>query len=167
MPAPNIDIVLMKLVSPFTLNKYVKPACLPNKAITPDSKCYASGWGLQRRKKAHELNQKSNKNMRQKIELLNAVDLRVLDSVKCEKSFDKELDKPGFWYSGSDGLRYDAADKLIIQEMFYIYNKYHHICVEAGEKSPCVGDSGGPLICEGNFEICSCWPPVHCSGLAC
>ena len=29
----------------FFKTKYVKPACLPNKAFTPNSKCYVSGWG--------------------------------------------------------------------------------------------------------------------------
>ena len=85
--------------------------------------------------------------MRQEIKdrLLNTVDLKVLHPDGCEKSFDKFLN--------NNLIGYDAADKLIVGEMIHIYNRYHHICVEGEDKSPCIGDSGGPLICEGNNII--------------
>ena len=43
-------------------------------------------------------------------------------------------------------IGYDAADKLIVGEMFPFYNRYYQLCVEGEEKSPCSGDSGGPLV---------------------
>ena len=48
-------------------------------------------------------------------------------------------------------IGYDAAEKLLVGEMLHFYNRYYHLCVEGEEKSPCTGDSGGPLICEGNI----------------
>jgi hypothetical protein len=78
-----------------------------------------------------------------KDRLLNVVDLKILHPDGCEKSFDKFLN--------NNLIGYDAEDKLIFGEMFRIYNRYHHLCVEGEEKSPCFGDSGGPLICEGNI----------------
>ena len=39
------DIVVIKLREPFNLNKNVKPAHLPDKAIKLDYECYVSGWG--------------------------------------------------------------------------------------------------------------------------
>ena len=83
--------------------------------------------------------------MRQEIKdiLLNTVDLKVLHPDGCEKSFENFLN--------DNMIGYDAADKLIVGEMLHFYNRYYHLCVEGEEKSPCFGDSGGPLICEGNI----------------
>ena len=39
------DVVIIELESPFIINKFVKPACLPKTDITPNTICYASGWG--------------------------------------------------------------------------------------------------------------------------
>ena len=39
------DIAILELENPFTINDYVKPACLPTEDIEPNSKCYTSGWG--------------------------------------------------------------------------------------------------------------------------
>ena len=83
--------------------------------------------------------------MRQEIKdiLLNTVDLKVLHPDGCEKSFENFLN--------DNMIGYDAAEKLLVGEMLHFYNRYYHLCVEGEEKSPCTGDSGGPLICEGNI----------------
>ena len=107
------------------------------KAITSDSTCYASGWGDQHQ---HLVGQ--NMTTEPKDLKLNAVDFKVLDSDKCEKSFN-EYDMPGF----------DATDELVLREEYLQYNRYHDICVKGSVKSVCYGDSGGPLICEGNFAF--------------
>ena len=39
------DVVIIKLKTPFTINKHVAPACLPKNPIEPGSECYVSGWG--------------------------------------------------------------------------------------------------------------------------
>ena len=41
------DIAIMILVSPFSHNKYVRPACLPEPDFEPrgGAKCIISGWG--------------------------------------------------------------------------------------------------------------------------
>ena len=41
----GIDIVVIKVLKPFVLNKNVMPACLPTKPVKPGSKCFSSGWG--------------------------------------------------------------------------------------------------------------------------
>jgi secreted trypsin-like serine protease len=46
----DYDIALFKLAKPVMFNKYVKPACLPEKELAPNtkSKCYITGWGKTR-----------------------------------------------------------------------------------------------------------------------
>ena len=39
------DIAILELENPFTINDYVKPACLPKTDIAVNTICYASGWG--------------------------------------------------------------------------------------------------------------------------
>ena len=39
------DVVIIELEQPFKITKYVKPACLPEADIAPNTKCYISGWG--------------------------------------------------------------------------------------------------------------------------
>ena len=41
----NPDVVIIELEQPFTINKFVKPACLPKTDIAPNTLCYTSGWG--------------------------------------------------------------------------------------------------------------------------
>ena len=41
----GIDIVVIKVVTPFVFNDIVNAACLPTQPIQPGSECYPSGWG--------------------------------------------------------------------------------------------------------------------------
>ena len=55
-------------------------------------------------------------------------------------------------------LRYGIAANPTMDKFFRklglnrLYNKNFELCMKSSEKSPCFGDSGGPLICEGNEE---------------
>ena len=64
-------------------------------------------------------------------------------------------------------IGYDAADILIVGEMFHFYNRYYQLCVEGEEKSPCSGDSGGPLICEGIYWLGRCSFFLGCMSKKC
>ena len=41
------DIAVIELERPFTINDYVKPACVPREDIAPNTVCYTSGWGVE------------------------------------------------------------------------------------------------------------------------
>ena len=55
-------------------------------------------------------------------------------------------------------LRYGVAANPTMDKFFRklglnrFYHKHFELCMKSSKKSPCFGDSGGPLICEGNEE---------------
>ena len=39
------DVGIIVVQSPFIINEFVHPACLPTKSVLTGRNCYASGWG--------------------------------------------------------------------------------------------------------------------------
>ena len=125
------DIVVIKLKEPFELNDYVKPACLPTKPIKAGSKCFVSGWGHSKPLTHEEL--ATGTFTKVTPDRLQAAKLEIAHFTECERIFyDKKTKSP--------------------------FLKDYEICVKGGTTDVCIGDSGGPLICEGiykYFKICA------------
>ena len=118
------DIVVIKLKEPFELNDYVKPACLPTKPIKAGSKCFVSGWGHSKPLTKEELATGTFNKVTP--DRLQAAKIEIASSTECERTFyDKKTNIP--------------------------FLKDYEICVKGGDQwgETCIGDSGGPLICEG------------------
>ena len=135
------DIVVMTLQEPFNLNQFVKPACLPVQPIDAGSTCYVSGWG--HTKPIIDLSA-PNLTLHTSDKLL-ASRLTILSTEECEKSYHD------FIYQNcinkTDSEISDQICKALMQRPFL---KKYEICTESGNQDSCKGDSGGPLICQGN-----------------
>ena len=46
-PRAKPDLLIVEFNIPFELNKYIKPACLPQRPVEVGEVCYISGWGSQ------------------------------------------------------------------------------------------------------------------------
>uniref|UniRef100_H2Z4J4 Peptidase S1 domain-containing protein n=1 Tax=Ciona savignyi TaxID=51511 RepID=H2Z4J4_CIOSA len=117
------DISLLEFREPFEFNPgtNIAPVCLPWNEETPiDTQCYAAGWGA------------TDPNLIELSETLQEVNLRYLDMDACRFAYDQPP---------SDPFRIPNADKL---------NETRMICAGRmrGGADTCVGDSGGPLMCQ-------------------
>lgn len=123
------DICIFEVKTPFKLNKFVQPACLPSKPVDIESDCFASGWGTTRPRRPSY--KEDLKYLRKKSSLkLQVVKLQLLHQDLCEKNSLNHYQEPKFL-------------------------RNYEICTEPGPKDTCSGDSGGPLICtsDGNAVL--------------
>ena len=120
------------------------PACLPTKQIAPGSKCYTSGWGSTVPEKPGARQKRSTSNQ------LKAVELKILSQDKCEDSYHSYIHNVDYFEDFGNRL-FGNYSKIKMHENGYntYFLRKYEICVKAGSKGSCHGDSGGPLICKG------------------
>ncbi|XP_077129938.1 transmembrane protease serine 9-like [Ranitomeya variabilis] len=113
------DIALVKLSSPVTYTKYIRPICLPAASVTFPCglECWVTGWGT----------------INSGVDLsypktLQKVMTPIIDRVRCD----------GIYHVNSF---MDADDPIILDDMICSGYRY-------GGKDSCQGDSGGPLVCK-------------------
>ena len=124
---PRPDIAIIELQNEFVLTDEILPACLPTKSIDPGSLCYASGWGVTQPWKIGSFPPIDSKYLK-----LQAVGLTVLSGDDCEDIIEKSS--------------FDIFPLNITANFLRDYE----FCVDGDRyKTMCLGDSGGPLICEG------------------
>ena len=80
---------------------------------------------------------------------LQAVALKTLSYVECKKVIDDYI----LENSAKPFVFKDNDDPLLGQILNFSAD--YDICVQGGNKGSCVGDSGGPLICEGDVYSCA------------
>lgn len=114
------DVAVILLETAFKLDAFVRPACLPQKEAQMGLNCYTSGWGLSQKLTDKELEEIHRTDKAPNLNL-KAVKLKLIPSSFCQS---------------------DDTQTLFL-------NRYE-ICAGAVQKGPCLGDSGGPLICLGN-----------------
>ena len=121
------DIAIIELRTEFALTDEILPACLPTKSIEPGSLCYASGWGVSQPWKVG-----SDQPIDSRFLNLQAVGLTVLSADDCEDIIKK------------------ASIPLFPLNITANFLRDYEFCVDGDHyKTVCMGDSGGPLICEG------------------
>ncbi|XP_064482598.1 chymotrypsinogen A-like [Ornithodoros turicata] len=109
----DYDVALMRLSTPLDLNDYVGPVCLPDEDDDyTNVTCTTSGWGDVVTKNGTFI----------QPETLQKVDLPVLSSGKCAKTFGTGYNRNSMICAGIDGTA----------------------------KGPCSDDWGGPLVCPRN-----------------
>ncbi len=73
--ADRYDLAVLRLDAPVEYRPHILPICLPEKDVMPPvgTECMVSGWGA------------TNPYSKARPKLLQAVDVKIIDSQKCEK----------------------------------------------------------------------------------
>ena len=119
------DIAVLQLETPFEFDAFVFPACLPNYPPRPGQACFASGWG---HTKPFSWYGNETIDPEDHAKVLQAGIQYIEEANVCE------------WTHHNTNLP------------VFNYLRKFEICVQNTSTSVCqVGDTGGPLICEGTY----------------
>uniref|UniRef100_A0A8C6S2F8 Serine protease 45 n=2 Tax=Nannospalax galili TaxID=1026970 RepID=A0A8C6S2F8_NANGA len=113
------DVALLRLQTPVTFSKYVKPICLPEPGfnLKIGTQCWVTGWS--------QAKQRSLANWTLTPELQEA-EVFIMDNKRCDQIYHKKS-------------LYPRIVPLVRENM---------ICATNYGENLCYGDSGGPLSCE-------------------
>ena len=117
----------------FDINEFVHPACLPSKPSKIGQKCYASGWG----------DIKENYGSSPQAEELMFAQLSIRDYDGCFSKLRSSIsyDSERFEILYNKSLRWDLCT-------YEDYSRPQNNPFDFEYKSICLGDLGGPFICD-------------------
>uniref|UniRef100_A0A8C5RVG3 Peptidase S1 domain-containing protein n=1 Tax=Laticauda laticaudata TaxID=8630 RepID=A0A8C5RVG3_LATLA len=144
----NNDIMLIKLLTPATLNDKVKVLDLSANCPEPGAKCLISGWGT------------TSSPQTNYPDVLQCANVTIINHNVCQSIYPDYINEnmicAGKMEGGTDSCQLSLGKCFFFPLLSQCCNPNQH-----GKDGQ--GDSGGPLVCNGKLQGIVSWGPYICA----